>query len=112
VGVVYFAGSLCITVDMRKMTGTMTARWFDASIRRLQRIYTTVSGRSFPDTEPGNFTPASSTADGYPDFVLVCQAALTDPLAGLWQGAVPGPLGKGRWRSDIRKAATFSTASP
>jgi len=69
-GVVYFIHTRTISVDMTKMSGSTTARWFDPSNGQ----YTAVSGSPFANTGQKSFTPPSSTADGSVDFILLLQA--------------------------------------
>src|SRR5450432_1667039 len=66
-GVVYFIHTRTISVDMTKMSGSTTARWFDPSTGQ----YTAVSGSPFANTGQKSFTPPSATADGSPDFILL-----------------------------------------
>jgi len=67
-GLVYFINGGTIAVNMSKMAGTTTARWFDPS----NGTYTTVAGSPFANTGSRQFTPIP-TADGEPDILLVLQ---------------------------------------
>jgi len=66
---VYVISNTAITVNMSKMAGSTTARWFDPS----SGTSTTVTGSPFANTGSRSFTPPGATADGEPDFVLVLQ---------------------------------------
>ena len=68
--VVYFTGTLTITVDMQQMAGQTTGSWFDPS----NASYTSVAGSPFPNSGQPSFTPPGKTADGSLDWVLVLSA--------------------------------------
>jgi hypothetical protein len=59
-----------ITVDMSKLSGPATARWYDPTIGK----YIDVSGSSFANTGIREFTPAGRNHDGDGDWVLVLEA--------------------------------------
>jgi hypothetical protein len=66
----YSSNPAFYTVAMSKMAGSTRARWFDPS----NGTYTPISGSPFANSGQQTFTPPASTADGYPDFVLVLQS--------------------------------------
>jgi hypothetical protein len=64
-----------VSVNMTKMAGTTSARWFDPS----DATYTAIAGSPFPNTGTRNFIPVGNNHDGEGDWVLVLEA---QPLAG------------------------------
>jgi len=71
-GVIYMPTSRTITVDMTKMRGATTARWYNPTTG----TYTTVSGSPFANTNSSQtFTPPSGNhTDGTNDWILVLQS--------------------------------------
>jgi hypothetical protein len=59
-----------ITVNMTKMGGTTTVRWFDPSAG----IYSTVSGSPFANAGTREFTPPGKNRAGDGDWILVLEA--------------------------------------
>ena len=59
-----------ITVNMSKLVGSTTARWYDPS----SGTYTTVAGSPFPNTGTRQFTPVGNNTDGDGDWVLVLES--------------------------------------
>ena len=59
--------SATITVDMTKMRGPATARWYDPTAN----AYQTIVGSPFQNTGSQNFTTPGSNAGGDYDWVLV-----------------------------------------
>jgi hypothetical protein len=76
-----------VTVDMTKLSGATTARWYDPS----NGSYTAIAGSPFPNTGARNFTPPGNNSGGDPDWVLVLEATtggataptITSPPASL-----------------------------
>jgi hypothetical protein len=68
--VAYFTFLANVTVNMAKMKGATTARWFDPS----SGSYTTVPGGPFASSGSRQFAPPGNTADGSTDWVLLLQA--------------------------------------
>jgi hypothetical protein len=58
-----------LTVDMTKMSGTTTARWFDPSSGR----FTAIPGSPFPNTGSVDFTTPGVNDDRDEDWVLVLE---------------------------------------
>jgi hypothetical protein len=58
-----------ITIDMTKLSGQVTARWFDPSNATFTAIGT------FANTGTQNFTPPGNNGDGDGDWVLVLEAS-------------------------------------
>jgi hypothetical protein len=65
-----------VTVDMTRMSGTTTARWFDPTAY----AYTTIGGSPFANAGTRHFTPPGNNNDGESDWVLVLE---TKPLVTL-----------------------------
>jgi hypothetical protein len=59
-----------ITVDMSKLSGSTTARWYDPSAG----TYSAISGSPFVNTGTQQFTPSGKNNDGDGDWVLVLEA--------------------------------------
>ena len=59
-----------IIVDMTKLSGTVTARWYDPA----NGTYTNISGSPFPNSGSWQFTPPGNNSDGNGDWVLVLEA--------------------------------------
>jgi hypothetical protein len=59
-----------ITVDMSKLSGSATARWYDPS----DGTYTMISGSPFVNTGTQQFTPPGKNSDGDGDWILVLEA--------------------------------------
>jgi hypothetical protein len=67
--VAYLPASTTITVNLAKLSGTATAKWFDPS----KGTYTTVSGSPFANTGTHNFSSPGNNGSGDPDWVLVLE---------------------------------------
>jgi hypothetical protein len=66
----YLPASTTVTVDMTKLSSTVTARWFDPT----SGAYTAVSGSPLPNTGTRNFTSPGNNSGGDPDWVLILRA--------------------------------------
>jgi hypothetical protein len=66
----YLPSTRRVTVDMSKLSGPVTARWFDPT----NAHYTTISGSPFPNSGSRHFTPPGNNSDGDGDWVLVLEA--------------------------------------
>jgi Protein of unknown function (DUF4038)/Putative collagen-binding domain of a collagenase len=66
---VYMPTSRTITIDMSKLAGTVTARWFDPT----DGTSTTASGSPFANSGSRQFTPPGANAEGSGDWVLLLQ---------------------------------------
>ena len=60
-----------VTVDMSRLAGPATARWYDPS----RGTYTAVQGSPLPNTGKREFTPPGNNGDGDGDWVLVLETA-------------------------------------
>ena len=58
------------TVNLTKMNGTTTARWFDPT----NGTYTTITGSPFPNTTTHTFTTPTNNSQNQPDWILLLQA--------------------------------------
>jgi len=58
-----------LAINMSKLSGPVTARWFDPS----NGVYVAVEGSPFPNTGSRNFTPPCKNHDGDGDWVLVLE---------------------------------------
>jgi hypothetical protein len=67
----YLPATTTITVDMTKMAGPTTARWFDPT----NNTFSTVAGSPFANTGTRQFTSPAANSSGDPDFVLVLEAS-------------------------------------
>jgi hypothetical protein len=66
--VAFMPTARALTVDMTKMSGPVTARWYDPTTG----AYTAVTGSPFPNTGTHAFTPpAGAHTDGATDWILV-----------------------------------------
>jgi hypothetical protein len=74
-GIVYAAAGTRVTVDMSKMSGLSTARWFDPS----NNTYTTISESPFPNTGTHNFSTPGKNHAGDTDWILVLTSNVADP---------------------------------
>ena len=59
-----------LTVDMTKLSGPATARWYDPT----RGTYTAIAGSPFANSGSHVFTPPGNNADGDGDWALVLQA--------------------------------------
>jgi hypothetical protein len=59
-----------ITVDMTKLSGPVTAKWYDPT----NGAYTIVSGSPFANIGSLTFTPTGDNSAGNGDWVLVLEA--------------------------------------
>jgi hypothetical protein len=71
----YMPTKRTITVDMTKLAGSATARWFDPA----NGTYTTISGSPFANTGTHQFTPTGNNSGGDGDWVLVLNTGTTQP---------------------------------
>jgi Protein of unknown function (DUF4038)/Putative collagen-binding domain of a collagenase len=62
-----------VTVDMSKLSGTVTARWYDPTVGR----FTDISGSPFANARSHNFTTPGTNAGGDGDWVLLLEASIT-----------------------------------
>ena len=67
---VYMPTSRAITVDMSKMSGSTTARWFDPT----NGTFTSIPGSPFANAGSRQFTPTGNNSAGDSDWLLVLQA--------------------------------------
>jgi hypothetical protein len=66
----YMPSARAVTVDMTKLAGSATGRWYDPT----NGTFTAITGSPFANTGMKTFTPASAKhADGYADWVLVLE---------------------------------------
>jgi Protein of unknown function (DUF4038)/Putative collagen-binding domain of a collagenase len=65
--IAYLPASTTITVDMSKLSGTVTAQWYDPT----NGTYTAVSGSPFPNSGTQSFASPGNNNAGDPDWVLV-----------------------------------------
>jgi hypothetical protein len=66
----YIPTARAITVDMTKLSGAATARWFDPTTG----AYMAISGSPFANSGTKAFTPPTAQhSDGYSDWVLVLE---------------------------------------
>lgn len=68
--IVYIPTSRTITVDLARLAGEVTARWYDPTTGVAQAI----SGSPFPNSGPRTFTTPGPHADGAGDWVLVLES--------------------------------------
>jgi hypothetical protein len=59
-----------VTVDMTKLSGPVTARWYDPS----RGVYSPIAGSPLPNTGTHAFTPPDKNGAGDGDWVLVLEA--------------------------------------
>jgi hypothetical protein len=67
--IVYMPTARTITVDLTKLSGSVTARWYGPTTG----YYQTVAGSPFANTSPRDFTTPAAHADGSSDWVLVLE---------------------------------------
>lgn len=67
-GVIYLSATHTITLNMAKMSGTVTAKWFDPTTN----TYTTIG--TFPNTGTHQFSSPAAHSDGTDDWVLLLQS--------------------------------------
>lgn len=65
----YFPSVKTITVDMTKLSGAVTAKWYDPA----NGVYATISGSPFANTGTRQFTPNGNNSGGAGDWVLVLE---------------------------------------
>ena len=68
--IVYMPTVRAITVDMSKLSGTTTARWYDPTSSE----YTDVKGSPFANQGSRQFIPSRANKSGEADWVLVLEA--------------------------------------
>lgn len=68
--IVYVPDKRTITIDLTKLAGPITARWYDPSNGKFQPI----PGSPFPVTAPRRLPTPGSNADGDADWVLLLEA--------------------------------------
>jgi len=59
-----------VTVDMSKLSGPVTARWYDPA----NGTFRSISGSPFPNSGSRQFTPPGNNSDGDGDWVLVLES--------------------------------------
>jgi chitodextrinase len=69
--VVYLPKGRTVTVDMTRLAGSVSARWFDPS----NGAYVPISGSPFANTGSRSFAVPGATSDGDTDWVLLLQAS-------------------------------------
>jgi hypothetical protein len=69
--IVYTPTVTRLTIDLTKLKGRVTARWYDPTTG----IFTPVAGSPFANRGTHHFTPTANNAEGNGDWVLVLQAA-------------------------------------
>ncbi|HET6150144.1 MAG TPA: putative collagen-binding domain-containing protein, partial [Polyangia bacterium] len=69
-GIVYTPAVRDLTIALSRMSGPVTARWFDPT----NGIYSTVSGSPFANTGARVFRPTGSNSSGDPDWVLLLES--------------------------------------
>jgi hypothetical protein len=74
--VIYTPTNHSLTIDLTRMAGPATARWFDPS----SGIYYVVSGSPFADNGSKSFTPPGPNSDGDGDWVLVLETQLSETV--------------------------------
>ena len=67
--IVYVPTSRTITVDLARLSGSVSARWYDPTTGAAQSI----SGSPFPNAGPRTFTTPGVHADGAGDWVLLLE---------------------------------------
>jgi hypothetical protein len=67
---VYVPTLRALTVDMTKLSGPATARWFDPANGK----FAAITGSPFANTGTQTFTPQGKNSDGDPDWVLVIES--------------------------------------
>jgi hypothetical protein len=67
----YSPSGTTLAVDMTKLSGSVTARWFDPS----NGTYRSVTGSPFSNTGTRNFTTPGNNNDGDSDWVLALEAS-------------------------------------
>ena len=72
--IAYMPTRRTITVDMTKLSGQVTAQWFDPSTS----TYAAVTGSPFANTGTRQFTPTGNNHDGDGDWVLVLETSSSD----------------------------------
>jgi chitodextrinase len=65
--IVYTPTVRALTIDMTKLSGSVTARWFDPT----NGTYTSVAGSPFANSGSRQFTPPGNNAEGSGDWLLV-----------------------------------------
>ncbi|MGB7218689.1 MAG: DUF4038 domain-containing protein [Vicinamibacterales bacterium] len=73
--IAYLPSIRTVTVDMSKLSGPVTAQWYDPS----NGTYQTIAGSPFSNTGTQQFTPVGNNSDGDGDWVLVLDTAPTAP---------------------------------
>jgi len=67
--IIYVPTIRALTIDMTRLSGPVTARWFDPA----NATYTTIDGSPFPNTASRAFTPPGKNHDGDTDWALVLE---------------------------------------
>jgi hypothetical protein len=67
--IIFIPTARTITVDMSKLSGTSSARWYDPTAG----TYQTISGSPFANSGSRNFTSSGNHSDGENDWVLVLE---------------------------------------
>lgn len=114
----YLQVATTLTVNMTKLKGAVTARWFDPT----NATYATIAGSPFADTGTQNFTSPGNNSTGDPDWILMLQGSggvntaavgLGGPPASMNYGLKPHTFArcKGQHR-EIRTHVQHSLAAP
>lgn len=69
--IVYLPSARKITVDLRKFSGKVEAKWFDPATGK----YAPIEGSPFANTTQGEFMPLEKNGGGDSDFLLVLSVA-------------------------------------
>jgi Protein of unknown function (DUF4038)/Putative collagen-binding domain of a collagenase len=80
----YVPSARTLTVDMSKLSGPVTARWYDPTVG----TFTNISGSPFANTGSHNFTTPGANAGGDGDWVLVLEVSIT-PVTSLAAAVLP-----------------------
>jgi hypothetical protein len=65
----YLPSVRAVTIDMSRLRGATSARWYDPS----NGSYATISGSPFPNSRTRQFTPPGNNSSGAGDWVLVLE---------------------------------------
>jgi Protein of unknown function (DUF4038)/Putative collagen-binding domain of a collagenase len=80
----YVPSARTLTVDMSKLSGLVTARWYDPTTG----TFTDIPGSPFANAGPHNFTTPGANADGDGDWVLLLEVSIT-PVMSLAAAVLP-----------------------
>lgn len=71
-------GTRTLTVDMGRLSGSVTAKWFNPT----SGVYTTIAGSPFANSGSRTFTTSGNNGTGTSDWVLILETADTPPSGG------------------------------